>query len=108
MRAAETATAQLGPLLARSLIKNIGGGGARSELDKLSEPLKKMISQHSKSRSWLGDALRDEHCVGYQVTQQDREAFLKKVISLRGSRATNQVVREFWLAARGSKFAYAS
>ncbi|RNJ55254.1 hypothetical protein D7B24_008867 [Verticillium nonalfalfae] len=39
---------------------------------------------------------------------QDREAFLKKVISLRGSRATNQVVREFWLAARGSKFAYAS
>ncbi|PNH73318.1 hypothetical protein VD0001_g4211 [Verticillium dahliae] len=107
-RAAETATEQLGPLLARSLIKNIGGGGARSELDKLSEPLKKMISQHSKSRSWLGDALRDEHCVGYQVTQQDREAFLKKVISLRGSRATNQVVREFWLAARGSKFAYAS
>ncbi|PNH35873.1 hypothetical protein BJF96_g1073 [Verticillium dahliae] len=107
-RAAETATGQLGPLLARSLIKNIGGGGARSELDKLSEPLKKMISQHSKSRSWLGDALRDEHCVGYQVTQQDREAFLKKVISLRGSRATNQVVREFWLAARGSKFAYAS
>lgn len=28
--------------------------------------------------------------------------------SLRGARATNQVVRDFWLACRGSSFAYVS
>ncbi|GAO20074.1 hypothetical protein UVI_02060760 [Ustilaginoidea virens] len=33
----------LGPLLVQSLIRNIGGRGSRSELDKLSEPLKKLI-----------------------------------------------------------------
>lgn len=28
--------------------------------------------------------------------------------SLRGARGTNQIVRDFWLACRGTNFAYAS
>ncbi|PFH55465.1 hypothetical protein XA68_18268 [Ophiocordyceps unilateralis] len=71
----------LGPLLAQSLARNIGGTASRSELDKLSEPLKN------------------------QVTPEQKYAFVRKMISLRGSRATNQVIREFWLASRGSNFA---
>ncbi|KAG7070567.1 importin 13 [Colletotrichum scovillei] len=38
------AIAQLGPLLAQSIVRNIGGTASRSELDRLSEPLKKMSS----------------------------------------------------------------
>ncbi|KAF4587558.1 Armadillo-type fold protein [Ophiocordyceps camponoti-floridani] len=74
----------LGPMLAQSLARNIGGNASRSELDKLSEPLKN------------------------QVTSEQKVLLVKKIISLRGSRATNQVIREFWLSSRGSNFAYAS
>ncbi|KAF4504396.1 hypothetical protein G6O67_008335 [Ophiocordyceps sinensis] len=74
----------LGPLLTQSLARNIGGNASRSELDKLSEPVKKLVSSEQKT------------------------LFVTKLISLRGSRATNQVIRDFWLSARGSNFAYVS
>ena len=32
---------------------------------------------------------------------------LKQVYSLRGARATNTAVRDFWIACRGAEFAYA-
>ncbi|KAI1781451.1 ARM repeat-containing protein [Hypoxylon cercidicola] len=98
----------LGPQLSRSLIQNIGGRASRSELDKLSDPLKKLVTQHVNARQWLEAALQDPAFPSDKVLPEDKILFLKKIISLRGQRATNQVVREFWLACRGSSFAYAS
>ncbi|KAF6822298.1 importin 13 [Colletotrichum plurivorum] len=102
------AIAQLGPMLAQSLIRNIGGNASRSELDRLSEPLKKMISHHAKARTWLEEALFGPGFPAQQISPEEKSTFLKKIISLRGARGTTQVAREFWLTARGSKFAYAS
>ncbi|KAH6671633.1 armadillo-type protein [Plectosphaerella plurivora] len=104
----ERSFTQLGPLLGRALTRNIGGSAARSELEKLCDPLKKLVSHHAKAKSWVEQGLFDPTFPAQHISDRDRTVFLKKVISLRGSRATNQVVREFWLAARGSKFAYAS
>ncbi|RDA83248.1 hypothetical protein CP532_4161 [Ophiocordyceps camponoti-leonardi (nom. inval.)] len=103
-RAMET----LGPLLAQSLARNIGGNALRSELDKLSEPLKKLVIRHPMAKEWLQSGL--EHCSfpSNQITSEQKGIFVKKVLSLRGSRATNQIVRDFWLTSRGSNFAYAS
>lgn len=98
----------LGPLLAQSLIYNIGGNASRSELDKLGEPLKKMVVQHIRANTWLEEALMSPAFLSDRVTASDKTFFLKKIISLRGSRQTNNVVREFWLTCRGSNFAYAS
>lgn len=98
----------LGPLLSRSLIQNIGGRASRSDLDKLSEPLKKLVVQHVHAFKWLQAALNDPGFPSDKVSSQDKALFLKKLISLRGGRPTNQVVRDFWLACRGSSFAYAS
>ncbi|KAI1094600.1 ARM repeat-containing protein [Rostrohypoxylon terebratum] len=98
----------LGPKLAESLIQNIGGKAARSELDKLSDPLKKLVVQHAQARQWLEAALQDPSFPSDKVSAEDKELFLKKIIMLRGQRATNQVVRNFWLECRGSNFAYAS
>ncbi|KAI2471692.1 ARM repeat-containing protein [Annulohypoxylon bovei var. microspora] len=98
----------LGPKLAESLIQNIGGKAARSELDKLSDPLKKLVVQHAHARQWLEAALQDPSFPSDKVSAEDKALFLKKVIMLRGQRSTNQVVRNFWLACRGSNFAYAS
>jgi hypothetical protein len=47
----------LGPMLAEALIYNIGGQAARSELDKLSDPLKKLVTRQVRSKSWLEAAL---------------------------------------------------
>ncbi|KXH59971.1 hypothetical protein CSAL01_08649 [Colletotrichum salicis] len=102
------AIAQLGPLLAQSIVRNIGGTASRSELDRLSEPLKKMVSNQAKARTWLEQALSDPSFPSRQLAGDEKAVFLKKIMNLRGARGTNQVVRDFWLAARGSNFAYAS
>lgn len=74
------AITHLGPLLARCLIRNIGGNAARSELDKVSEPLKKLVNQHVKARPWLEQSLFDSSFPGQQLSHEDRSAFLKKII----------------------------
>lgn len=98
----------LGPLLARTLAHNIGGKAPRSELDKLSDPLKKIVVQHRRSKEWLEAALFDASFPESKASKDDKSVFLNKIISLRGSRATNTVVKEFWMACRGTKFAYTS
>ncbi|KAF7525217.1 hypothetical protein G7054_g11163 [Neopestalotiopsis clavispora] len=103
-----SAIVHLGPILAHTLIQNIGGKASRSELDKLSDPLKKLVVQHALAKQWLETALNDASFPSDKVSHDEKALFLKKVLSLRGGRATNQVVREFWLACRGSNFAYAS
>ena len=114
---------QLGPLLAQALAYNFGGNAARSELDRLCEPLKKLVRQlHFKN--WFEAALLADSFPRDKVTAKDKSVFLQKIIryyscsffgekqltccSLRGTKTTNQVVRDFWMACRGSNFAYAS
>ena len=117
--------ATLGPLLAKIIAQNIGGQASRSELDKLSEPLKKLVVRYPKAKAWLESGLNDPSFPSDKVSATDKSIFVKKVIryatinicsanitneksSLRGSGVTNQVVRDFWLSCRGSNFSYAS
>ncbi|CAH0042958.1 unnamed protein product [Clonostachys solani] len=102
------AMATLGPLLCQCIARNIGGNAARSELDKVAEPLKRMVNRYPETKLWLELGLNHPSFPSSKVTLEQKNMFLKKIISLRGARATNQVVRDFWLAARGSNFAYAS
>ncbi|KAI0976037.1 armadillo-type protein [Xylaria arbuscula] len=102
------AMSHFGPQLAQSLMQSIGGKASRSDLDKLSEPLKKLIVQHVHATKWLETALNDASFPSDKVSSQEKAMFIKRLVSLRGSRPTNQVVRDFWLACRGSSFAYAS
>jgi hypothetical protein len=108
MKMTRQAMDTLGPLLCLSLARNIGGNASRSELDKLAEPLKKVVSRHVKGKDWLEAGLSHPTFPTDKITSEQKSIFVKKLVSLRGSRATNQVIREFWLAARGSNFAYAS
>ncbi|KAI1431402.1 armadillo-type protein [Xylaria sp. CBS 124048] len=103
-----SAMSHFGPLLSQSLMQNIGGKASRSDLDKLSYPLRKLIVQHVHASKWLETALNKPEFPSDKVSAQDKSLFVKKLVSLRGSRSTNQVVQEFWLACRGSNFAYAS
>ncbi|CAK7197918.1 member of the karyopherin-beta [Sporothrix eucalyptigena] len=70
----------LGPLLAQALVFNIGGNASRSELDKLCDPLKKLVVQHVRSNGWLEQALMNPAFPTDRVTASDKTFFLKKII----------------------------
>lgn len=78
--AIENAITHLGPVLSHTLIQNIGGRASRSELDKLSDPLKKLVVQHAHAKQWLEAALNDASFPSDKVSQDDKAMFLKKVI----------------------------
>ncbi|KAI9760185.1 MAG: 60S ribosomal protein L2A [Chaenotheca gracillima] len=98
----------LGPDLAHVLITNIGGKAARSELDIIAEPLKKMAFKQARSKAWLEAALFSEGFPSTKVNSAEKRAFLQRVLTFRGSKSTNQVVKDFWLSCMGSDFAYTS
>jgi hypothetical protein len=74
------AMAHLGPILAHSLVLNIGGNASRSDLDKLSDPLKKMVGQSAQAKQWLEVALNDASFPSEKVSSDDKALFLKKII----------------------------
>lgn len=75
----DSAMGHLGPIVAQSLMHNIGGKAARSDLDKLSDPLKKLVVQHVHSRRWLESALNDNAFPSDKVSPDDKALFLKKI-----------------------------
>lgn len=70
----------LGPLLSQTLARNIGGNASRSELDKLSEPLKKLVSRYPMAKSWLESALAHPSFPSAKVTPGDKSLFVKKIL----------------------------
>lgn len=69
-----------GPLLAQALVHNVGGNAARSELDKISDPVKKLVARQVRAKSWLEAALADNSFPGDKVTDSDKKVFLQKLI----------------------------
>jgi hypothetical protein len=70
----------LGPVLAEALIFNIGGHAARSELDKLSDPLKKLILRQGRSKQWLEAALFGKNFPSDKVTDKEKTVFIQKIV----------------------------
>lgn len=70
----------LGPLLARSLARNIGGRASRSELDKLSEPIKRLISRCPLAKEWLQIGLTHNSFPSDKVTLEQKTLFVKKLV----------------------------
>lgn len=70
----------LGPLLARALVFNVSGMASRSELDKLSDVLKKLVTQHPRTKEWLEVALTDPAIPNTMASQEDKDMFLKKIM----------------------------
>ena len=71
----------IGPNLAEVLINNIGGNAARSELDSLSEPLKKLVFKQPMSKKWLGAALLKPSFPSQQIDTREKNVFLGKVMA---------------------------
>jgi len=71
---------QLGPLIADALIYNISGNAARSELDKICDPLKKLVVRHMAAKAWLRNALFSESFTSGKVSENDKNVFFQKIM----------------------------
>lgn len=67
--------------MAQRLVHGIGGNCARSELDRLSEPLRKMASQHAEAKRWLEGALASEGPFSVQAAPGDKLTFQRKILA---------------------------
>lgn len=67
-------------MLAQALIYNIGGHAARSELDKLSEPAKKLVVRQANAKAWFEAALLDANFPSDKVSDKDKQQFLQKIM----------------------------
>ncbi|KAI9843453.1 MAG: hypothetical protein M1837_006299 [Sclerophora amabilis] len=76
----DTTILSLGPELAHILIFNVGGNAARSELDIISEPLKKMVFRQPRSRMWLEKALFSRDFPSDKVAAPEKRRFLQKIM----------------------------
>jgi hypothetical protein len=70
----------LGPLLTQSLARNIGGNALRSELDRLSEPLRKLVVKYPMAKEWLQAGLDHPSFPSHRVTPEQKSLFVKKII----------------------------
>ena len=69
-----------GSQLSYSLIMNIGGGAARSDLEALAEPLKRLVTLHPRAKTWLTEALSSESFPSRKVSAADKRIWLQKII----------------------------
>ncbi|EXJ63187.1 hypothetical protein A1O7_03633 [Cladophialophora yegresii CBS 114405] len=107
-----TVLARFGPRILSLLLRLLGGECARSELDSLSETLKRYVQkQPMLTKAVFRAAVKEEAGVMNEkalqaTTLEQRKRFVSQVEALRGARKTNEVVRDFWIACRGSGFGY--
>lgn len=78
--ACEMAMNTLGPLLCQTLMRNIGGIASRSELDRLCEPLKRLVVRYSSAKNWLEAGLNEEFFPSAKVSTEEKSLFVKKLI----------------------------
>lgn len=100
------------PRLLASLIHLLGGECARSELDTIAEPLKRSVQKQPLiANRLIKEAMKAESGVlsakALAATKPELRARVASQIEmLRGARKTNEIVKDFWIACRGSSFGY--
>lgn len=101
------------PVIAMTL-KLLAGECARSEIEAVTEILRKVISKQTPTtRRLLKEAMAEDSAVlstkAYAATTfEQRQRFIAQVESLRGARKTIAVAKDFWVACRGDAFGYVS
>lgn len=75
-----TAISQYGPQLCHILVRGMGGEAARSELDTLAEPLKKLVFAQTQAKQWLSQALADPSFPSNKVGPVEKRVWLQKII----------------------------
>lgn len=67
-------------MIAAAMVFNISGNAARSELDKVCDPLRKLVVRHPAAKSWIQGALFSDNFASDRVKDTEKTAFLQKLI----------------------------
>ncbi|PYH88187.1 hypothetical protein BO71DRAFT_488962 [Aspergillus ellipticus CBS 707.79] len=103
------------PALCDTLVSQIAGQCARSDLEHLTEVLRKVIfKQQGAARVHLSAALANlggdnsnPEQGASSTTAEERQRFVASLLAARGARAqTSQLTRAFWIKCRGVNFDY--
>lgn len=70
----------LGPYFTQCLVKNIGGDASRSELDRLCEPLKKLVTSRPDAKRWLEEAVMSPNFSSERPSREEKALFVKKIV----------------------------
>lgn len=76
----QTVMTVYGPHLGRILVHQVAGEAARSALDMLSEPLKKLVFHQPRVKQWLSDALVSDAFPSTKVGPTEKRVWLKKIM----------------------------
>ena len=71
---------EYGPQLCYVLVQGIAGLAARSELDILADPLKRLIFAQPKAKAWLQDALQSPNFPSRKVGESEKRVWLQKIM----------------------------
>lgn len=71
---------QYGPQVTQVIIHNIGGEAARSELEILADPLRKMVFAQPSAKQWISDALFGSAFPSSKVSDGEKRIWLQQVI----------------------------
>ena len=100
------------PHIVACLIRLLGGECARSELEALTDPIKRYVQyQPMLFKNIAKEAMKETSGVLNakalsSTTIEHRLRVVAQLDTLRGARKTNDVVKDFWLACRGASFEY--
>ena len=100
------------PRVIALLLRLVAGECARSELEVLSDPVRRYVQFQPMLFKNIGsEVMKDVNTVLSQkslgtTTLAQRNRFIAQVDGLRGQKKTNEVVKEFWISCRGSGFDY--
>jgi len=102
---------EYGPRILGLVLRLIGGECARSELESVTDTLKRFIQkQFMFTKQVLREAVEQHGILSEKAfkatTIEQRKRFLAQLEGLRGSRKTNDIVKDFWVSCRGSGFGY--
>ena len=103
---------QFGPRILTVVLRLLGGECARSEIESITEILKRFVQKQLMfTKSVLREAVKEDRDVLSEkalkaTTIEQRTRFLAQIEGLRGGRKTNDIVKDFWIACRGSGFGY--
>jgi hypothetical protein len=100
------------PRILAILLRLVGGECARSELEVLTDPLRRYVThQPMLFKNICREAMKAESNVLTQkallsTALDQRLRVVAQLDALRGGRKSNDVVKDFWIACRGSEFGY--
>ncbi len=103
---------QYSPGILAALLRLIGGECARSELEILTDPLRRYVLYHPMLFKMIcHEAMKAEGGILTEKALQStaleqRLRFIAQMDTLKGGRKSNDVVKDFWIACRGSGFGY--